>query len=325
MNQWNLSVRSRKGKTLIWILILFASAAEAVEPGRNHKKHIVATIAPVHSLVQMVLGNTATAELLVDGRSSVHEFQLKPSQQRSVQNADLLFMVHPGLEYFLASRAGRNGIISLADSQGIVLREKRSRNTAINKDGEHNHGHSHDFHESGKGLPTLDLHIWLDPENAIAMVRRIERVLSRAYPQDAAVFRSNSSAAEKALNELGIGLAQIMAPVSDLPFIVFHDAYGYFEARYDLNGAGAILLNPEVPPSVKQINSIREQIRQSGALCVFSEPQFSDKLVKTVTEDLNLRTAMLDPLGSEETPGSGHYIATLNGLASDISSCLSTQ
>ncbi len=280
-------------------------------------RQVVATIAPIHSLVQMVLGETTDADLLVSNGASVHDFHLKPSQRKLILKADLVFMIDPHFETFLQKQTGINGFVSLSKSADIDLLEKRKNEHW----GEHHHSHGLDVHTAHP----VDYHVWLNPLNALKMVESIKLSLISAYPEDAEVFEKNALDAKDSLTSLDRNLQVLLEPIKEQPYIVFHDAYGYFESRYGLNGVGSILLNPEVPPSAKQITYIRQKIRDSNAVCVFSEKQFSDKLVDTVTEGIEINRAVLDPLGAaQNTVGNTYaYAETVQTLASTIADCLS--
>ncbi len=117
-------------------------------------------------------------------------------------------------------------------------------------------------------------------------------------------------------------LAEKLAPVADQAFLVFHDAYPYFEARFGLEGLGAIVLNPESPPGARRLMEIRHRIEEAVVTCVFSEPQFEIGYVTTVLEGSGARTASLDPLGVTVEPGPDAYRRMLTQLTDTLADCL---
>ena len=184
---------------------------------------------------------------------------------------------------------------------------------------EHEHDdHAHEGHAHGH----KDLHIWLDPQNAKRIVEAAVAELSEQDPAHAARYKSNGEAVLARLDALDKELASTMESIRELPFIVFHDAYHYFEDRYDLNAAGSITVSPERKPSAKRLSEIREKVADAGAVCVFSEPQFEPALVETVVEGTPARTGVLDPLGAEIEPGPDAYETLLRNLASSLQDCL---
>jgi zinc transport system substrate-binding protein len=182
-------------------------------------------------------------------------------------------------------------------------------------DDHHTRGHEH---EHGG----VDPHIWLDPENGKAMARHIATVLSAADPANAQTYKDNAQAITGELDALASDLAARLDPVKDRPYLVFHDAYQYLEARYDLNGLGAIVLNPETTPGARRLQEIRQRIDEAGVACVFSEPQFEIGYVRTVLEGSGARTASLDPLGVTTEPGPDAYNQILIDLTDALADCL---
>ncbi|MEO1249238.1 MAG: zinc ABC transporter substrate-binding protein [Pseudomonadota bacterium] len=180
------------------------------------------------------------------------------------------------------------------------------------------HADAHDHHHSEH-----DVHVWLDPKNAELMVAEIQRVLSGVDPANADAYAANAAATITRLGELSDTVAAKLEPVKDVPFIVFHDAYQYFEHRFGLTAAGSITVSPEILPGAKRLVEIKEKLVSENAACVFSEPQFKPDLVDVVTEGTNARTGVLDPLGFDLAPGPDQYFELIEAMAETFHSCLS--
>lgn len=184
------------------------------------------------------------------------------------------------------------------------------------------HGHGDRGHDDPHHGDAADAHLWLDPDNAIAMVGVMVDALSEADADNAAAYKANGEAVIARLEALDGELRDMLEPVSDKPFIVFHDAYQYLEAHYGLNGVGSITISPEVQPGAARIVEIRDKIGELGAVCVFSEPQFEPRLVATVTEGSDARTGVLDPLGADLTDGPDLYFDLMRANAKALADCL---
>lgn len=184
------------------------------------------------------------------------------------------------------------------------------------KDDEHAAEH-HDEHED------LDPHIWLDPENAKIMVGEISKVLSDADPSNAETYALNAMKMVARLDDQSDALATSLEPVSDKPFVVFHDAYRYFEERYGLDAAGSITVNPDVAPGAARISELRKKLKELGAACVFSEPQFSSSIVDVLIEGTDAKSAVLDPLGANIELGPDLYFELMENMATSFTTCLS--
>lgn len=174
-------------------------------------------------------------------------------------------------------------------------------------------GHDHSGH---------DLHIWLDPENAKAMVGAIEEALSEADPANAEAYAANAEAMTARLDTLSQEVASKLAPVADRPFVVFHDAYHYFEDRFGLEAAGAITVSPEVDPGARRIAEMQETVRDLGATCVFAEPQFEPRIVEVVAEGSSAASGILDPLGADLPDGPELYFDLIRTMAMSFATCL---
>ena len=166
------------------------------------------------------------------------------------------------------------------------------------------------------------MHIWLDPSNATAIVTRMVEVLSEVDPANAPRYQANGDAVKTRLTALNSGIDGKLQPVKTTPYVVFHDAYQYFDNRYGLSPAGSITVDPDRKPSAQRLYNIRKKILDSGAVCVFSEPQFEPGVVTTVIEGTEARTGVLDPLGADLPPGPDAYFALLNNLATGLRTCL---
>lgn len=321
------------------ILFLFPATALAVE-----KVAVVTTIKPLHSLVQGVMGETGDAKLLITGISSPHGFSLKPSQVRDMQDAGAIFYIDEAFESFL-----KNALeslpedvrkVSLSHAEGVKLLEQREGGAWDEHDHGHSHAHSddHDDHEDhkkeghedhkghenheGHGTEADNLHLWLDPENAIYITRAVAYELGRLYPENRTVYKENALKQIARLNDLDATLRTRLAPLKGKAYIVLHDAYPYLEARYDLMAVGSLTLEPDTPASAKRLKEIREKIQKTNAVCIFREPQFDDRLLQTAAEGLPVRLGALDPLGAELEPGTELYFTMMNTLADGLADCL---
>lgn len=308
--------------TCLWAALL-GFGAQAAENGKAPA--VVASIAPVHSLAAMVMDGVAVPRLLVSGGASPHDFALKPSHARALARARLVIWVGPGLEHFLvkplATLARRAQKLALVKTPGLILRPARGGGlweTSGRGRRAVPQAHESQAHEQPGG----DLHIWLDPRNAIAMVREIARVLARMDAPNGARYLANMRRAVAGITALDVALEARLASVRRVPYFVFHDAYGYFEGRYGLNAVGAVVVAPNRRPGIKRLKAIRARLQFARAACVFTEPQFAPALAATITEGTGAGVGVLDPVGVGLVPGPGLYPALLRGLADGLIACL---
>ena len=300
-------------------LALILAAGFLSLPAFASGPNVVAAIKPVHALVASVMQGVGEPHLLVEGNASPHTFSLKPSGAQALENADLVFWIGPDLEVFLVdplqTLAPNANIVSLANARNVTTRPLR--------EGGDFELHDHEEDSSGHRHNEIDMHIWLDPKNALAMVDEIALALGAADPDNAKIYAANAIQTSRAIDALVDEITALLAPVQDRPFIVFHDAYQYFETRFAVNAVGSITVSPETIPGVRRVEQIRETVKNAGAACVFAEPQFTPRLVAVVTEGTNARAGVLDPMGAEIASGSELYFELLRNLAHSMKECLS--
>ena len=319
-----------------WWPLLFGLALSFAPPfAVAAELTVVASIKPVHSLVAGVMQGVDEPLLLVPGGASPHEYSLKPSDMRALGEAQVVFWIGPDLESFLVkplANAKTARSVALMDAPGLTVLPLRvggawetyqhGHDEPAGHHADHDHDHDHDHERDRDPAASRDAHVWLDPINASAMVRQIVAVLGKVDPAHEADYTRNGAALVERIDQLNRQLTTALAPVKDRPYIVFHDAYHYFERRYGLNAVGSVVLDPEQRPGAKRVAEIRARVRERKVRCVFSEPQFQPALVETVIAGSNARRGVLDPLGTNLPAGPDAYVQLLRDLSEALRDCL---
>jgi zinc transport system substrate-binding protein len=282
---------------------------------------VAVSIKPIHSLVASVMEGVGTPSLIVDGSNSPHTYNMKPSDAAMLEQSQVIFWVGHELEAFLEKpieALGENSkTISLIDAKGIAkLDVREDANFPAEEEAE---GESEHHHHDG-----ADAHIWLDPVNAEAIVLQVAETLSNVDAANASAYKLNAEKTITKLQTLSTSLKATLAPTEGKSFIVFHDAYQYFENRFELKASGAISINPENPPGAKQIATLQKRIQEQKINCVFAEPQFDNKLVNLVLENSSAKAATLDPLGVDIAAGPELYEVLMRNLAQNLATCLAS-
>ncbi|MEQ9345095.1 MAG: zinc ABC transporter substrate-binding protein [Thalassospira sp.] len=196
---------------------------------------------------------------------------------------------------------------------------------------DHDHEHEHapekhtdhddeDHHQEHGGI---DPHIWLDPANGATIAMAITDELSHLDPDHADDYRENLKTLLASLHSLGNDLSAKVAPIRTNPYVVFHDAYQYLETGFGLNAVGSITVSPDQKPGAKRLHEIEDKIRDTGAVCIFAEPQFRPAIVQAVVADTGIRTGTLDPLGADIAAGPTAYQDILTQNVDALVKCLS--
>ena len=286
---------------------------------------VVVSIKPFHSLVSTVMQGVSEPALLLNGNNSPHTYSLRPSAAVKLQNADLVFWGGENLEGFLAkpihSLAAGARVVSFEDTPGLILRPFRSVKEWQELDPESKNDQDHVKKRKINRLPGNDPHIWLDPLNAQKITQYLVQILSEFDPENAQTYHSNGKKTILRLSDLNIQLETKMSSVSSKSYIVFHDAYQYFEKRYQLNPIASVTVSSGTSTSVGRLIDIRKKIKIKKVLCIFTEPQFSPKLVQTVISGTAVKKGILDPIGTSISPGPEMYFTLLNNISHSISTC----
>lgn len=311
------------------LLLSVALAAPAL-PALAEVPRVLADTPVTAALVQQVMGELGQPEALLAAASDPHHYQLRPSQARSLQDADLLVWVGPALTPWLerpaAGLAARGAALALLEQPGTQLRDFAGGDEHEQHEHEHeDHAghHGHDHGDDGHHHSGLDPHAWLDPDNAATWVQGIAAALSQRDPDHAETYAANASKAAAEIAALDGALKAQLAPVQGKRFVVFHDAYGYFTDHYGLEPAIAVSLGDASTPSAARLRTIRDQIAAEGAACAFPEANHDSRLIAAVTEGSATRAgAALDPEGSTAEPGAALYATLLRGMAGALADCL---
>ena len=312
----------------------------------NAELKVVTSIKPIHSLASYLMDGIGKPELIVDGYASPHGFSMKPSHAKMLQNADLIFWVGEDLENFLEkplkSIAKKAEKIELIEIKGLNVLKFRERNIFD----EHDHGHDdhgkkeddhddhdhddhgkkeehddHDDHDGHEGHAhgEFDPHIWLDTMNAKTMLNEMAEHLIENDPKNESKYKSNLDKALKDIDKLTI---EVMTELNNsVSSIVFHDAYQYFEKRFNVNVLGAFTVNTDVMPGAEQLAEIREIIEHDKVACVFSEPQFNPDIINAVAKDMKIKTGVLDPLGATLDSGKDLYFKLIRNMSASFKGC----
>jgi zinc transport system substrate-binding protein len=318
-------------KSKILISALFSGLALTTYADIN----VVASVKPVHSLVSGVMEGAGKPDLIVKGSASPHTYSLKPSQAQQLEDADLVFWMGHELESFLEKPleaiATSSNVVELIDSNNLKKIEMREGGMFDAHAHDEHEGHDdHDEHEGhddhhDHGHGEFDIHVWLDPENAKVLVNEIKLALIEKDPSNASTYEANSKKINLKLDQLIDEVSAKLESEKGKGYVVFHDAYQYFEERFGMSAVGSITVSPEVVPGANRIRELKEKIVDLNAYCVFSEPQFEPKLVSTVIEGTQANTGVLDPLGASIKDGPELYFTLIRNMANSLQDCLSNK
>lgn len=330
-------------------LALLAAAPAVAAP------RVSVDVAPIHSIVAAVMAGVGTPDLILPPGASPHGHTLRPSEARAVADADLTVWVGPALTPWLAhpleSLGGETPQLELMEVPDMTLLPVRvgaafephhheGEDAAHDHAEEASHGedehaeeghderghaeaeHAEDAHHDHDEHGAVDAHIWLDPANATRIASAVAAKLAEIDPENAAAYQANAAAVAQRNAALTADISATLAPMHGKGFLVFHDAYQYFEQAFDLPAAGSISTTDGEAPSPGRVSALRARILDNQIVCIFTEPQFEPKLVATLVEGTSLRVGALDPEGTGLPLGPDLYPALMTDLAGALAGCL---
>lgn len=308
---------------------VLAVAALTISTAMADVPNVAVDIAPVHSLVARVMQGVGTPDLIIRSGASPHHYSLRPSEAKALQDANVVIWMGEGLTPWmedavatLSSEALTMSLLkkeetALLEFRESALFEEHNHDDHSDKDHDETEEHGHDEHAHG----TYDPHAWLSPENAKIWLNLIAAQLSTADPENAGTYFTNAAIALTETDTLMTEVSAMLEPIRGTRFIVFHDAYQYFETVFDFPASGAISLGDATDPSPARITKIQDRIKDQGVQCVLAEPQFKKGLVATVLEGTDAKTSIIDPLGIALEPGPTLYPQLIRNMAKTLVDC----
>ncbi|AXY01591.1 zinc ABC transporter substrate-binding protein ZnuA [Vibrio alfacsensis] len=276
-----------------------------------HAVTVLTSIKPIQMITTELTDGVTTPDVLLQNNASPHDYALRPSDVKKVASADLVIWFGHDLEPFLEKVVtDRDNTLTLSQIPDLSLREFGSE-----------HDHDHDGHHHG----THDPHFWLGIAPVEQVANVIANKLAEVDPRNANVYAKNLQKFKEQLKATDAEIKQQLTPVQNNGYFVFHDAYGYFEERYQLNQLGHFTVSPDRKPGAKTLIHIRKTLASGEVACVFSEPQFTPAVIESVMRGSDVGTGVLDPLGSEIEVQPGSYFVFLKTLSNNFSQCLQSK
>lgn len=299
-------------KSVGCVFALLASNQFAVASTPN----VLTTIKPLQLISQAITEGVTDSEVLLPPGASPHNHSLRPSDARKLHSADVIFWVGPSMESFLVRTlpsSGKVKVVAMMDAKSIKFRK--------NEEAGHNHNHGHHHHHHNHG--DFDPHLWLSTDNGRAMAIAMAETLTEIDSEHAGLYKENLHRFLKTLDETDQRNKNKLAGIDKTPFFVFHDAYGYLQDQYHLNIGGHFTLNPEQQPGARHLANLRNTLKSTGKTCIFREPQFQPAYIDRITEGLDVKVGILDPLGEKIQTGPNGYARFINALVDNIEECMS--
>lgn len=296
-------------KTIIYILILL------IVGNNGFAINSCVTINPLYGIVSYITKGIDIPALILDKKNvDLHSYALTPSDALKIKKCDVIFMIHNDFENFSKKlnklKQKHTKIIRVSEARDLNLLETRENNV-FEEDLAQDHEHA-----------LYDYHIWLDVNNAKYIAIMIANELSALEIKNSKIYQENLNDFIKKLQQLDQELTEELSTINTKPYVVFHDAYQYFENKYNLNSVGAIVLNQSHNINANSLIEIKELIVENHIKCIFSEPQFPAKIIDKIAKNSKVNYGVLNAEWADSNLPQDIYFVLMRNLATSLKNCL---
>ncbi|MDP8051701.1 zinc ABC transporter substrate-binding protein ZnuA [Pasteurella atlantica] len=303
--------------------------------------NVLTTIKPLGFIANAITDGVTETNVLLPISASPHDYSLKPSDVQKLKSASLVVWIGDEMETFLEKsieKLPQSSVLTLesipeikeivehTDKRVRIKLDEKHHNDEHDRHSEHEHhddNDEHKHHTHHHHSHNHDWHIWISPEMSSIIAEQIAKRLSEKLPAKKTKIEANLTEFKLGLAKVNIEIAKQLLPVKDKGYYTFHAAYGYFEDAYGLKSLGAFTMNPTVAPGAKTLEKIKANIKTHQATCLFTEPQFTPKVVERLSKGVQVGVGRLDPLGGDIKQGKTAYLEYLRSLATAFEQCLS--
>ena len=312
---------------------------------------IVTSIKPLGFIASAIANGVTDVDVLVPTGASPHDYNLKPSDAQKLKSAEIVVWIGEDVDLFLDKSIDDldyKKVLTIKDIAAIEpflmkgehhhhhgegdahehghedhhAHEEHGHKHA-HGDHDHKHDHAHEGHEHHHDDDaSINWHVWYSPDISKVVAQRIAAKLVKQYPEKKALIEKNIAEFDRTLAETSVKIKAQLESVKDKGFYVFHDAYGYFNQAYGLNQTGYFTINPLVAPGAKTLAKIKEEIAEHKVSCLFAEPQFTPKVIESLSKATQVKVGRLDPMGDSVKAEGNPYAAFLQFTADSYSQCL---
>lgn len=290
---------------LFTFLVCLCSASASAQPQQTesaNKPAIVSSIRPLTLIAQAIAGDRAEHATIIGLNDAAHHFTLSPGDRLQLETADILLWVGPPFEVeldeFFQRRQPDAELLTVLSIDGVTI------------------------HHLNDG--SIDPHVWLDPDNARWVAGALAERLGVIDPARRPFYQQRLAAFSNSLEAVTVTTQARLAELAQQDFIVYHNAYQYYEKRFGLAHAMALVSNPEVAPGIRETLRVQNRIAEIQPVCVLLEPDFNPALLRTLLGGTTTREVIIDLLGYELADDHDNYIGLLNTVTDGFVQCLST-
>ena len=288
---------------LAGVALLLAACQPIASPADSDAGRLLVTVSvlPQAYFIERIGGEAVTVNVMVGSGEDPHTYEPKPEQMRALSDSQLFFTI--GTEYegaWLPRFRDVNPEMTIIDSAAGITRmmetlphihDHEDDDHAYEADDDHDDDHESE-HEVG-----LDPHVWLSPSNGRIIARNIYNALAEASPENEALFKANFDALIADIDDLDNRITQTLSGITQRNFMVYHPAWGYFAAEYDLTQIP--IQRGGTDPSASELAAMIDQALAENIRVIFVQPTFSAANAQAIAAEIGGEVALVDPLARD--------------------------
>jgi zinc transport system substrate-binding protein len=289
---------------LVCLLFLGLSPAQAFAA-----VEVAVSIKPLQLITQTIVGDRGSVLSLMPAQSSPHHFTLSPSDRLAIESSDLIIYVGEELETEFDSV-----MMQLKTDKNILRLLDLANLLRLNLAGEPVQG-------TLKGNQRFDPHIWLNTQNVLTIAEEIRDRLVDIDPEGQMAFNANYNQFAKRVISLKTQWQQRLQTSPRTSYMVFHNAFAYFEFEFGLEHVLTMVEDSEVPPGARQMLKVRQSIYDLNPSCLLLDAAANEALISTLMSKQTVTMVQIDLLGANLAEGEG-YEHLMENLVNGFSLCL---
>jgi len=250
---------------------------------------VFVSVAPQKYFVQKIGGTLINVSVLVPAGADPHTYEPKPRQMVELSKSVLYFAV--GVDF---EKAWLKKIAAANPRMRIIHTDEGIAKLPMTDQHRHEGGSHRPDKKPRRDDGAPDPHIWLAPGPVKVQAAHILKALIETDPKNRLQYTAGYDAFLKELDALDGELRTLFAGRKGEQFMVFHPAWAYFAAAYDLEQVPVEVGGKE--PKAAQLQALIRRARERGVKVVFVQPQLSVKSAEMVAREIGGAVVLADPL-----------------------------
>lgn len=286
-NKWIIAGIS----AVVLIVAIFMTTRVPFLAGKESKPMVVVTVAPQAAFVREVAGDLVDVVTVLPPGANHETYSPPPQDMEKIGSANLYLALGlpPERANLLPKVADMNKKMKIIDVQNEVAKSYTPRYFAPDDQ---------------------DPHIWLSPKRAVVMVKVTARELSALDPANAGTYEANAKRYIDKIEAVDREIQASLKNMTNMTFIVYHPAFGYFADDYNLTMVALEEEGKEADP--RRMREVIDMAREKGIKIIFYQEDIDGRQSRTFADELGGRAEKVSPMAPD-------YVDNLQRMARSFS------